>query len=189
MDTYLGCFYLGLLWIKLLWTLLYSVLQACALMSIWYILGVKFLGYHIIFCLDGCDVLLAAMPAAWCQPPNLGTRPYIFSQSKLYPFQNLLRKHRRSSVVFRVESSLPGLAFKNPHNSLSTSFPHAYFLHFCCSLGADHSVSSILGSCRTELREHHLPGLRNPWQCLAHSGIPKCLPNGQSILIMWDSYS
>lgn len=135
----------------------------------------------------------------WCSPschachlvsaPKSGCQAIYLFPKQNYPFQTLLRKCRWSSTVFRAQPSLPGLAFKNAHNSLSAFFPHACFLHFFwCSLGANHLVFSILGSCKTELREHHLPGLRNPWQCLAHSGIRKCLLNGQSVLILWDSY-
>lgn len=90
MNIDLSCLYLGLLWIKLLRTILYSLLWTYVLTSIWYILGVKFLGHYISFCLDGCNILLAVMPATWCQSPNLVTRPYSFSQNRTLSTSKIL---------------------------------------------------------------------------------------------------
>lgn len=189
MNIDLGCLYLGLLWIKPLRTFLYSLLRTYILTSIWSILGVKFLGYYISFCLDGCTILLAVMPATWCQPPNLGTRPYSFSQNRTLSTSKILGSSGGLPYSTWVKWKLPGLAFKTPHHSILTVFPHVHCLRFSeCSLDADDLVSLILGSLRTELREHRLAGLCNPWQGLAHSGTQRCLPNKLSMLIVWSPY-
>lgn len=147
-----------------------SVLWTCILILIGYILGVKFLGYHNSFCLDGCNIFPAATPTTWCQPPNQHQAIFHPPKQNSIHFKHLLRKLLQSSIVFKVKSNLPGLAFKNPDNLTSTFSPHVYFLHYpWCSLGADHLVSLILESCRTEPREYRLAGLCNPWQYLAHS--------------------
>lgn len=132
---------------------MYNLLWTYVLISTWYILGVKFLGHHINFYLDGCKILLTIMPTTWCQSPNLGMRPYSFSQSRNIHVKNLLRKFRQSPIVFKVKSSPPGLAFKTSHDSISTFFAHVSFLLFpWCFLRADNLASLILSSCKTAQR-------------------------------------